>query len=508
MRGCGAGSRRPRTTLVLPVPGDDAIAHAGRDAWYLATVNAWRASGIFPAFSNGDAGPGCNTSGSPGDYAESFSSGAFDVNGAIASFSSRGAASGRIKPNLAAPGVNVRSSVDGGGYSAFNGTSMASPHTAGTVALMWSAAPSLVGDLLQTMALLNQTAVDTSDLTCGGTAENNNVWGEGKLDAFAAVQQAPRGPVGTLTGTVSDAATGAPLAGAQVAIAGPVDRTATTAADGSYRFTLPTGSHTVTASAFGFGTGTATATVAEGETTTQDIALTPAPSDTLSGTVTSAAGPVADATVTITGTPIASVTTDADGHYSFASVPDGTYTVTVTAGGCFGSVTQSVTVDGDTMQDFTLPQRADNGFGYTCVIESTDYVPGDTALALTGDDAATGVPLPFPFFFYGQTYDSAFATTNGHLNFLAASTAFSNVAIPAAGAPNAAIYPLWDDLNVVAGTGSMWTKTTGTAPNRSFVVEWRDVDFLQHRPDGRLRGAAERGRHRRHPLPRHRRRPA
>ncbi len=447
----------------------------GGDAWYLATVNAWRASGIFPAFSNGNSGPGCNTSGSPGDYAESYSSGAFDVNNAIASFSSRGAAGGRIKPNLAAPGVNVRSSVNGGGYAAFNGTSMASPHTAGAVALMWSAAPSLVGDLAQTAALLNQTAVDTSNLTCGGTAENNNVWGEGKLDAYAAVEQSPRGPVGTLRGTVT--AGGNPLAGARVSVDGPVDRVATTGADGTYQFTLPTGSYALSVSAFGYETATATVSVTEGETTTQDFALTAAPGGTLSGTVTSAAGPVANATVTVTGTPIAPATTDAGGHYSFTGVPNGTYTVTVTAGGCFGSVSQSVTVAGDTTQNFTLPQRADNGFGYTCVIEAAGYEEGDTSLPLTGDDAARALPLPFPFYFYGQTYNSAFVTTNGHLNFLASSTTFSNVAIPATGVPNAAIYPLWDDLNVVSGSGSMWTKTTGTAPNRSFVVEWRNVNF-------------------------------
>ncbi|HZB47669.1 MAG TPA: carboxypeptidase regulatory-like domain-containing protein, partial [Mycobacteriales bacterium] len=447
----------------------------GGDAWYLATVNAWRAAGIFPAFSNGNSGPGCNTSGSPGDYAESYSSGAFDVNGAIASFSSRGAASGRVKPNLAAPGVNVRSSVNGGGYAAFNGTSMASPHTAGTVALMWSAAPSLVGDLAGTAALLNQTAIDTSDLTCGGTADNNNVWGQGKLDAFAAVEQSPRGPVGTLRGTVTSG--GNPLAGARVTIDGPVDRTANTGADGTFQFTLPTGSYTVSVSAFGYEAATATVSVTEGETTTQDFALTAAPSGTLSGTVTSAAGPVANATVTVTGTPIAPVTTDASGHYSIANVPNGTYPVTVTAGGCFGPASRSVTVDGATTADFTLPQRADNGYGYTCVIESTGYVEGDTSLPLTGDDAARNVPLPFPFFFYGQTYDSAYVATNGHLNFRASSTTFSNVAIPATGLPNAAIYPLWDDLNVVSGTGSMWTKTTGTAPNRSFVIEWRNVNF-------------------------------
>src|SRR5690606_12204044 len=56
-----------------------------------------------------------------------------------------------------------------GGYAEAKGTSMAAPHVAATAALMWSAAPSLVGDVEGTRELLNQTAVTTEDLSCGGT---------------------------------------------------------------------------------------------------------------------------------------------------------------------------------------------------------------------------------------------------------------------------------------------------------------------------------------------------
>jgi subtilisin family serine protease len=166
----------------------------GGNNWYMDIVDAWVNAGIFPMFSNGNSGPSCGTAGSPGDYPQSYGVGAYDINNNIAGFSSRGpSAFGGIKPNISAPGVSVRSSLPTNSYGLFSGTSMASPHASGVVALVWSAASDLIGDISGTRSVLDTTARDVSDLQCGGSAGNNNVWGEGRIDAHAAVTLATGG---------------------------------------------------------------------------------------------------------------------------------------------------------------------------------------------------------------------------------------------------------------------------------------------------------------------------
>ncbi|QAT83776.1 S8A family peptidase [Corallococcus coralloides] len=449
------------------------------DPVFQPIVQAWIAAGIFPVFSNGNDGDfGCGTSGIPGAYPESYSVGAFDINDAIASFSGRGpSAFGVTKPDVAAPGVDVRSSVPGGGYESWGGTSMAAPHVAATVALMWSAAPSLMGDVAATRSLLDAAAVDREDLSCGGAPGDNNVWGEGALDAFRAVELSPRGPTGLLTGAVTDAATGAALPGVRIAVTGPSERATITDDVGRYSFVLPVGTYTVSANLFGYGTVTvAGVVVSEGGTVTQDFSLAQVPSHAVAGRVTDPAGtPVPGATVTVLATPLLPVTTGTDGRYRFDQVPEGTYDIRVEAGGCFEPLTRTLTVDGNETLDFMLSGRSD-AFGYFCRLQSPSYVDATTVVPLSGIEASIELPLPFLFTFYGETYERVFVSTNGVLNFLAHNVDYINTPLPNVALPNAAIYPFWDDL-YVDSEASVRTLTRGVAPTRQFVIEWRNVTF-------------------------------
>ncbi|MER7439507.1 S8 family serine peptidase [Micromonospora avicenniae] len=305
------------------------------DPWFADVVADWRAAGIFPMFANGNAGEGgCDTSGTPGDYASTYSAGAFDVNGKIGYFSSRGpGADGITKPNIAAPGVDVRSSVPGGGYGVLSGTSMATPHVSGAIALLWSAAPGLIGDIAGTTTVLDQVAVDVNDTSCGGTPTNNNVWGQGKLDIYSAIAEAPRGETGRLTGKVTDAKSGEPLSGAEVKISGPIHRTVTTGADGSYTATLSAGEYDVTASAYGYGDGRASATVTANATATRDLSLQRTAEVKISGTVAdgSAHGWPLYARISAPGLPVGPWFTDPEtGRYELSLPADSTYHLIVT----------------------------------------------------------------------------------------------------------------------------------------------------------------------------------
>lgn len=161
-------------------------------------VNNLRAAGVFVVVSAGNDGPDCNTVKDPlALYDSVFSVGAIDEAGDVTSFSSRGPVSadgsGRMKPDIAAPGADILSSTPLGTYARFSGTSMAGPHVVGAVALLWSAIPSLIGDIDRTEQILTQSAREYTGYTGYGcfTGElPNAAFGYGILDVYEAVKLA------------------------------------------------------------------------------------------------------------------------------------------------------------------------------------------------------------------------------------------------------------------------------------------------------------------------------
>ncbi|MEO0073848.1 MAG: S8 family serine peptidase, partial [candidate division WOR-3 bacterium] len=122
-----------------------------------------------------------------------MSIGATDASDNIASFSSRGPVTwqnvppfndyvyppGLTRPDMSAPGVDVKSCAVGGGYTLMSGTSMATPHVAGTVCLMLSKNPGLTPAVVD--SILEITAVEL------GPSGKDNDFGAGRIDALAAV---------------------------------------------------------------------------------------------------------------------------------------------------------------------------------------------------------------------------------------------------------------------------------------------------------------------------------
>jgi subtilisin family serine protease len=273
------------------------------DVRWWAAIDGCEAAGVVITWSAGNEGPTGTSLRSPADRAASaynvFSVGAVDATNygwpyPIASFSSRGPTGCnvvpalKIKPEVSAPGVDVYSSVPGGGYSSgYSGTSMAGPHVAGIVGLMREANPDLDVDTIK--QILIETARDE------GTAGEDNTYGWGFVDAYAAVLAAMEG-FGSLEGYVRNASYGnVPLPGANVALVSTTFDW-NTDATGFYHGSASASSYTARASMAGFASQDVAVTVNDGSVTVQNFALTDNAGPTLSnltpgGSTSNAAGP-------------------------------------------------------------------------------------------------------------------------------------------------------------------------------------------------------------------------
>ncbi|KRE36177.1 peptidase S8 [Janibacter sp. Soil728] len=112
-----------------------------------------------------------------------------DRQGALSYFSNRGLGS----IDVAAPGSSILSTVvRNNGYGTKSGTSMASPHVAGVAALMKSAhptwGPDRIAGELRSQATDTPCSTTTRGAECVGTPQENSYYGDGIVDAYAAVR--------------------------------------------------------------------------------------------------------------------------------------------------------------------------------------------------------------------------------------------------------------------------------------------------------------------------------
>jgi subtilisin family serine protease len=335
------------------------------DGWYQGVVDAWVAAGIYPVFANGnlrtppfgDCPVQLGSVGNPARYGNVTGVGALGrSDGTLASYSLWGPSDVADtinprgypfqKPQVSAPGTNRsagRSSDTH--YLDMAGTSMAAPHVSGLVALMWQAAPCLIGAYGLTETIVEETAVPANVgpaypgyANDGPDGIPNQATGWGEIDALAAVQTAQQscGPSGTLSGTVIDGSSDLPLAGADVVATLNLTTTRSTLTNNQGQYTIglaPAGFYTMTAQTFGYVAQTITnVTVLSGMVTVQDFELLPAATYTVRGQVTDATtGWPLYAAIQISNSPYTIWTDPVTGRYTVSLPADIEYQFVVNA---------------------------------------------------------------------------------------------------------------------------------------------------------------------------------
>lgn len=495
---------------------------------YVTTLNSVEAAGIAVVFSAGNNGPGASTVTKPKNISTNevnvFSVAAIDGalynggnNNPIASFSSRGPStcggtgSLLIKPEVSAPGVNVRSSGTTTGYNLLDGTSMASPHVAGAIVLLKSAFPTLTGHQLK-MALYN-TAKDL------GTAGEDNNYGKGLIDLYAAFLSLgtpdviPPTPITNLSvgnatsnslmlnwTAPSDTSVGGvtrydiristtPITDTTTfAAATPVNFPNAPAAPGSPEQLIVTGLTSNTLYYFNVRSrdtwGNWSVLSNPGSSSTLQaptVLVTP-----LTLTKTLAAGGEISDTIHITNNTGFPSTLDYNVAFANNTFPEGKYRIQVIPSKNETEAVQDKdnptiiygqSIEGSGGPDLGGYEWIDsdepNGPAYVWNDISTTGTPITNWVA-TGTFGATdeGYSGPynfgFNFKFYGQVKTQFYLSSNGFICFAPITTnSFTNAALPGSAVPNELICPFWDDLDAKA-PGTVHYKQDGN----KMIVQW------------------------------------
>lgn len=339
-------------------------------------------------------------------------------------------------------------------------------------------------------------------------------------------------PTGTLSGTVTNCATMAPISGANVTLT-PGGYVGGSIGSGAYTVTAPGGNYTATATKAGWTSGagaTGPVTITNSANTVANYCLTPAaildptttPSvptgngfvepnecNSISLPVTNSGTGAATAVSAVLTTSTAGVTVSQPNSAYPDIAAGGTQTNTTpfqistdNTVACFTniSLTLTVTFTGGTSPqviNFNVPvgQAANPNYAFTSTTGNT--IPGVPAngVLVTGtqaDDAVVAITAPFAFTVYGTTNVASGATlrvnTNGNMQITnaAGSSREANTALPSLGntgfgsgsfdASTPVLMPYWDDLIMTTARSPLagvYQQTIGVAPNRQWVVEWR-----------------------------------
>lgn len=390
-----------------------------------------------------------------------------------------GQSPGLLKPDVIAPTSTECLNV-GGNCSTIGGTSGATPHVGGALALIYSAFPGITPE--EAYLLLVNGAID------GGPSGVDTLWGFGKVRPYNSVASG-RADWGSVSGTVTSA--GFPLAAARIVV--PPFLPVHADQNGFYRIYLPAGTYTAVFDKYGYIDETRIFTVTGGQAQTLNVLLTLAEMLQVTGVVTGRGAPLAGIPVSIPEIP-QTTETNAAGEFSF-SIYEGTYDFRISAVP-WNEFAQTVTVEPGLPQlqftltpspqalptgpdsrgyylydNFDAPEIAEAQYEWAEINPNAGGLPGEN-LNLGADNTVTR-PLPFTFQFYGNSYSQITISANGFIMLgSGSSNEWLEYPIPNSAQPNGFLAPFFDDWEPQRG-GSV--HFYNDAPDARVIVEWYQV---------------------------------